>query len=209
MVDTALVLGVEKLFTDDTKKSIRAISSATDIELMGNRGMQFTAMYAMKAREIMRNKGIKIEQIARVAVKNSRNGSLNPIAQYRKPQSVESVISSRLISDPLTLFMCSSIADGAAALVLMSNHKAKQIGVKKPVYVKSCVIRSGEYQTDDDIEPNSVKTAANKAYTEVGIGYNDLDLLEVHDAAASSEIEHLQSLQITSIERGYADLVKG
>lgn len=209
-VETALVLGVEKLFVDDTRRSIRAISSSTDVEVMGGRGVQFTALYAMKARETMETYGIPIESIARVVVKNSRNGSLNPIAQFRKPQSIESVLSSRVISEPLTVPMCSSIADGAAATVLVSKRKAQQIGLQKPVYVRGCGLRSGEYQRRDGTGPkDSVQIAADKAYAESGIGYDDLDFVEIHDAAASAEVDHLVSLGVTSVEKGYQELIAG
>lgn len=115
--------------------------------------------------------GIPIESVARVAVKNSRNGSLNPIAQFRKPHTIESVLSSRTISEPLTLLMCSSIADGAAAVVIVGERKARQVGTPKPVYVRGCGLRSGEYQRREGlVEANSVRAAANKAYEEAGIG---------------------------------------
>lgn len=209
-VDTALVLGVEKLFVEDTRRSIRAISSSTDVEVMGGRGMQFTALYAMKAQQTMKTYDIPIESIARVVVKNSRNGSLNPIAQFRKPQAIESVLSSRTISEPLTLPMCSSIADGAAAVVLVSKRKAHQIGLRKSVYIRGCGLRSGEYQRRNGNAPKDpVRNAADKAYADSGIGYDELDFLEVHDAAASAEIDHLASLRITSIEKGYQELVAG
>lgn len=210
MVDTVLVLGVEKLFVGDTKKSIRALSTSTDVETMGDRGMQFTALYAMKARETMETHGISIQSMARVAVKNSRNGSLNPIAQFRKPQTIASVLSSRVISEPLTLLMCSSIADGAAAAILTSKRKARRAGVSKPVYIRGCGLRSGEYQRRDGLtERNSVRAAANKAYEDAAAGPDDLDLLEVHDAAAPSEIGHLESLGISPVEQGYRGLVAG
>lgn len=185
MADTALVLGVEKLFVGDTKRSIRALGSSTDVETMGGRGMQFTALYAMKARRNMETYGIPIESIARVVVKNSRNGSLNPSAQFRKPLSVETVVSSRIVSEPLTVPMCSSIADGAAAVVLTSEHKARRSVSSKPVYVRGCSLRSGEYQRRDGAsESDSVRATADKAYEGSSIGHDDLDLLEVHDAAA-------------------------
>ncbi len=210
MVDTALVLGVEKLFVGDTKRSIRALSSSTDVETMGGRGMQFTALYAMKAREIMQTYGIPLESVARVVVKNSRNGSLNPVAQFRKPQTVESVISSRVISEPLTLLMCSSIADGAAAVVLVSKQTARQVASSKPVYIRGCGLRSGEYQIrDGNSGSDSVRAAAEKAYEDSSVGHDDLDLLEVHDAAAPAEVNHLESLRITSVEKGYRELVAG
>lgn len=208
--ETALALGVEKLFVGDTRKSIRALGTSTDVETMGNRGVQFTALYAMKARKTMETYGIPIESVARVAVKNSRNGSLNPIAQFRKPHTIESVLSSRLISDPLTLLMCSAIADGAAATLLVSERKAREVGIPKPVYVAGCGLRSGAYQRQESLkEANSVRAAADKAYEEAGVGPEDLDLLEVHDAAAPSEIDHLESLRISPVERAYRELVAG
>lgn len=164
----------------------------------------------MKARQTMENYGIPIESVARVAVKNSLNGSLNPIAQFRKPRTIESVLSSRPISEPLTLLMCSSIADGAAAAVLVSERKAREAGISRPVYVAGHGLRSGEYGRREGLgEANSVRAAAGKAYDEAGIGPEDLDLLEVHDAAASSEMDHLDSLGIAPVDRGYRELVAG
>ena len=208
--DTALVLGLEKLFVGDTGKSIRALGTSTDVETMGGRGMQFTALYAMKARRTMEVHGIPIESMARVAVKNSRNGSLNPIAQFRKPQTVETVVASRLISEPLTLLMCSSIADGAAAVLLVSERKARRAGSPKPVGIAGCGLRSGEYgRREGLVTADSVGAAAAKAYEEAGIGPDELDIVEVHDAAAPSELDHLASLGIAPVERGYRELVDG
>ncbi|QIN77489.1 thiolase family protein [Rubrobacter marinus] len=208
--ETALALGVEKLFVGDTKRSLRALGTSTDVETMGDRGGQFTALYAMKARQVMEDYGIPIESVARVAVKNSRNGSLNPIAQFRKPRTIESVLSSRPISEPLTLLMCSSIADGAAAALLVSERKAREMGIPKPVYVAGCGLRSGEYGRREGLaEANSVRAAAHRAYDAAGIGPEDLDLLEVHDAAASSEVDHLASLGVAPVDRGYRELVAG
>ena len=167
--ETALAFGVEKL---------RALGTSTDVETMGSRGVQFTAFYAMKARQTMEAFGIPIESVARVAVKNSRNGSLNPIAQFRKPQTIGSVLHSRPNSEPLTLLMCSSIADGAAAVLLVSERKAREAGIPRPVYVAGHGLRSGEYgRREGASEPDSVRAAAHKAYEEAGIGPDDLDLL--------------------------------
>ncbi len=119
----------------------------TDVETVGNRGVQFTALYAMKARRTMEAYGIPMASVARVAVKNSRNGSLNPIAQFRKPQTIQSVLRSRPISEPLTLLMCSSIADGAAAALLVSERKAREAGLTKPVYVAQRLEERGRAQS--------------------------------------------------------------
>ncbi|HEY8528075.1 MAG TPA: thiolase family protein [Paenibacillaceae bacterium] len=210
LYETVLVLGAEKLFVGNTARSIRAISSATDVETMGSRGLQFTALYAMSAKQYMKKYGTTIEDIALVAVKNSRNGSLNPIAQFRKPLSVEQVLSSRMISEPLTLYMCSSIADGAAAVVLMSERKARQVGITTPVYIRGCQVMSGIYQRrDGDYPRNAVTVAAEKTYSQAGIGPKELDVVEVHDAAASSEISHLESLGLVPPGTGYEHLKRG
>lgn len=210
LYDTVLVLGAEKLFVGNTARSIRAISSAADVETMGSRGLQFTALYAMGAKQYMKRYGATIEDIARVAVKNSRHGSLNPIAQFRKPLSVEQVLSSRMISDPLTLYMCSSIADGAAAVILMSEKKARQIGVTTPVFVRGCQVMSGIYQRRSGDGPrNAVAVAAERTYRQAGIGPEELDVVEVHDAAASSEISHLESLGLVPEGTGYEHLKAG
>ncbi len=188
--DVALALGVEKMNVGDSARSITALSAVSELEL-SEMGLQFTTSYAihpkinLKAR--MQEYGWTVADFAKPAVKNSHNGSLNPLAQYRRPLSVEEVVQSRVVVDPLTLLMCSSISDGAAAAVVCSLDVASRLG-KAPIRIASCVLRSGEYRLPDDERPDSVTTTANAAYEQAGIGPEDLEAIELHDAMAPSEL---------------------
>jgi acetyl-CoA acetyltransferase len=189
--DVALAVGVEKMNIGDSARTIGALSALSELEL-SEMGMQFTTSYAihpkinLKAK--MRDYGWTIRDFAKPAVKNSYNGSLNPLAQHRRPLSIEEVVQSRVIADPLTLLMCSSISDGAAAAVLCASDHAARFTSKKPIRIASCILRSGEYRLADDARPDSATTTALAAYEQAGIGPDDLQAIELHDAMAPAEL---------------------
>jgi acetyl-CoA acetyltransferase len=203
MYDVVLALGMEKLYHEDKKKSFAAIGSAIDVELMqktladmkkatqekgegaGKSRSMFMDFYAEFARSHMRKYGTTKEHYAQIAAKNHTNGSLNPHAQFQTPRSMEDVLASPMIADPLTRMMCSPIGDGAAALVLTSAEKAKEF-TTKPVYVKASVLGSGQDHQPGD--PGVTERMAKKAYEVAGIGPEDLDVAEVHDASAPAEL---------------------
>jgi len=203
MYDVVLALGMEKLYHEDKKKSFAAIGSAIDVELMqktladmkkatqekgggaGKSRSMFMDFYAEFARSHMRKYGTTKEHYAQIAAKNHTNGSLNPHAQFQTPRSMEDVLASPMIADPLTRMMCSPIGDGAAALVLTSAGKAKEF-TTKPVYVKASVLGSGQDHQPGD--PGVTERMAKKAYEVAGIGPEDLDVAEVHDASAPAEL---------------------
>jgi acetyl-CoA acyltransferase len=189
--DVALAVGVEKMNVGDSARTIGALSALSELEL-SEMGMQFTTSYAihpkinLKAR--MQEYGWTIRDFAKPAVKNSFNGSLNPLAQHRRPLSIEEVVQSRIVVDPLTLLMCSSISDGAAAAVLCASDRAARFTSKKPIQIASCVLRSGEYRLVDDERPDSATTTALAAYQQAGIGPGELQAIELHDAMAPAEL---------------------
>lgn len=189
--DVAIAVGVEKMFVGDTSRSIAALSSVSELDL-SQLGMQFTTSYAihpkitLKAR--MQEYGWTRADFAKPAVKNSLNGSLNPLAQHRKPLSIDEVVASRIVVDPLTLFMCASISDGAAAAVLCAADMARRFTGKRPIRIASCVLRSGLYRMPDDERPDSATLAAQAAYEQAGIGPQELQAIELHDAMAPAEL---------------------
>jgi acetyl-CoA acetyltransferase len=189
--DVAIAIGVEKMFVGDTARSIAALSSVSELDL-SQLGMQFTTSYAihpkinLKAR--MQEYGWTRADFAKPAVKNSFNGSLNPLAQHRKPLSIDEVVGSRIVVDPLTLFMCASISDGAAAAVLCAADMAGRFTGKRPIRIASCVLRSGLYRLPDDHRPDSATIAAQAAYEQAGIGPQELQAIELHDAMAPAEL---------------------
>lgn len=214
MYDVVLALGMEKLYHADKKKSFAAIGSAVDVELMreivakmnaeqeklraeraargeapsggaGESRSMFMDFYAASARAHMEKYGTTKEQFARIAVKNHRNGSLNPYAQYQDACTLEDVLNSPVVAEPLTRLMCSPIGDGAAATILCASSIANRF-TAKPVKVLASVLSSGTDHGPD--EPDVVTRVANKAYGIAGVGPQDLNVIELHDASAPAEL---------------------
>ena len=215
--DCVLALGVEKLYHADKQKSFAAFSGAVDVEALqeimarlraataaaagekkseggapGEKRSMFMDIYAAAARMHMHRYGTTVEQFAAVSAKNSLHGSLNPRAQFREAMSVAEVLAAPMIAPPLTRPMCSPIGDGAAAVVVMSERKARELGVAKPVRVLASVLRSGWDHGPD--EPGTVEVCSQAAYAQSGVGPEDLDLVECHDASAPAEIMAYESL---------------
>lgn len=191
LYDLGLALGVEKLFVGDTARSVKAIATSADIALLSANGFQFTAGYAVKAKRYMERTGATVEDIARVAVKNRANAARNPCAQFQKAVTVDEVLSSRLVCDPLRLFMCSSIADGAAAVIVGSEEAAQRLRVPATVRIAASALVSGAYSRSAG---NAIVRAASRAYETSGICPSDVEVAEVHDASANAELEHLEDL---------------
>jgi acetyl-CoA acetyltransferase len=183
--DLALAVGVEKLFCDDTSKTLRVLATSSDQEIEGRMGVLFAGIYAMRVRAHMEKYKITKRQLAKVAVKNHDHGALNPYAQYRNRVTVEEVLESRMIADPITLLMTCPIGDGAAALIIGTKEMAKRMG-KKPVRVGSSVLGSFGFTRKD--EPSIVARVARKAYEEAGIKAKDIQVAELHDAVAPIEL---------------------
>ena len=196
LYDVVLAVGAEKLYLDDTARSIEAMSTNADVELMGGLGFQFTGSYAMTLRKYMEEYGWTQEHFAKVASKNKYNGSLNPYAQYRKPMSVEEILSSRVISWPLTLYMCSTMADGAAAAIVCRKGIARKRCTKRPIDIVACCLRSGEVTGEDDGQ----RHVARDAYEMAGLGPDDVEVAEVHDAMAPGEMFRIQKLGFCQAE---------
>jgi acetyl-CoA acetyltransferase len=209
LYDVALAVGAEKMTHEDKARSFAAIGTAVDLEevhsLVKTLGMDeaaagpdgatstapegrsfFMDIYAARTREYMRRSGATIETFADVAVKSHDYAALNPKAQYRQRVTREEVLNSRLVSPPLTLMMCSPIGDGAAAAVLCSEQAARRLGIRIPVHVRASVLVSGRDRAPD--EPAAVERAAKKAYALAGVSPGDLDVIELHDAAAPAEL---------------------
>jgi acetyl-CoA acetyltransferase len=223
LYDIVLALGVEKLYHEDKKVSFGAFTGAVDVEAMssileqlqssarssgaesaasgsGEKRSMFMDIYAQVARAHMKAYGTTVEQYAAVSAKNSFHGSLNPRAQFREALTVEQVLAQPMIAEPLTRSMCSPIGDGAAAAVIVSERKARELGVARPVQAVSSVLRSG--WDHDPSEPGTGDVCSAEAYEEAGIGPEDLDVIELHDASAPSEIFAYESLSLCAKGEG-------
>ncbi|CAM5405083.1 propanoyl-CoA C-acyltransferase OS=Eoetvoesiella caeni OX=645616 GN=DFR37_12326 PE=3 SV=1 [Eoetvoesiella caeni] len=186
----------KKLSHEDKAVSFQAFAGGVDIEeplpeeIGAGSGSIFMDMYAAKARKWMSACGAEASDFARVVVKSRHAASLSPYAQFRKETTVEEVLSSRMVSDPLTLFMCSSIGDGAAAILICSENYARRLSNKKAVYIRASSIVSA---VPGGPEVVAVR-AAREAYEQAGIGPEDVHVAELHDASAPAELIHYENL---------------
>jgi acetyl-CoA acetyltransferase len=213
--DVVLACGYEKLTHSDKSRTLAVFAGAVDVDAAealqndlaarrqaaglepgatGTRSL-FMDIYASEALLHMHKHGTTRAQLAAVVAKNSRHGNLNPRAQFRDVLTVEQVLAAREIVYPLTLPMCSPIGDGAAAVVLVSAKKARELGSPAQVTIRSSVLQSGWDRQPDD--PAAIfRATAAAAYTEADVGPRDLDVVELHDASAISEILHTEYLDL-------------
>ena len=189
--DIALALGVEKLFCGDSARSAAAMASGT---IYAKFGFMFVGLYALQLRKWMEKYGVTKEHFAKVVVKNSYNGSLNPNAQFQKPMSMEEVLNSRVIAEPLTQFMCSTMADGAAAAIVCSKDCASQYTSKHLIDIAACELVSGTFTFPDKPHEEITTRAAKRAYEKASIGPEDIDVAEVHDGMAPAELRLYEEL---------------
>ena len=201
MADVVLVVGAEQLTHADKSRTFTALRGSTDIEEIGEADPHDTAVnsilmdfYAGEARHYLEAYDATSEDLARVAVKNRHNAQYNPLAQYRGPQTVEEILGGRMIVPPLTLAMCSPVTDGAAAIVLCSESYARRLSGPTVTVLASTMAGASPAGDSPVIE------AAAKAYSASGIGPDDMDCIELHDAAAPAEL--IQYAEIGLCEEG-------
>jgi len=188
--DVVLVLGVEKL----TKFGGGTLPlEKEDFEV--THGLVMPALYGMRARRYMHDYGLTDEQLAGVAVKAHKHGALNPEAQFRNEVTVEEVMEARKIAEPFTLLHCCPSGDGASAVIITSAEKARQYSAN-PVKVACSEVNSGKYMTGfrDMTTPEITVRGAKQAYEEAGIGPEDVDVAEVHDAFTIAELLYYEAL---------------
>jgi len=214
-MDLALVLGMEKMFSQDKEKSLAIFNAAMDVELLANTAASMKAaeakidkereasgaekkektgkrsifmdFYASGARAHMARYGTTQRQLAAISSKNHYHSSMNPLAQHQKEFSVEEVMNDVEVAYPLTRLMCSPIGDGAAAAVICSEAYARKIGAASAPEIAACVLTSGGQE-------GSLTKLAQKAYERAGIGPEDIDIAEVHDATAFGEVSSTEGL---------------
>ena len=203
--DVALVLGIDQL----TRLGGGTLPGV-ETDMDPNIGMVNPALYAMRARRYLHETGGTREDLAEVAVKAHAAGKHNPYAQYRNEITVADVMGSRMIADPLNLFMCCPTGDGAAAAVLMSEKAARADGTATIRLVASA-LQSGLYKTGfrDMVHSELTERTAAKAYEEAGIGPKDVNMAELHDAFAIAELMYYEALGFCGDGEGIALLRSG
>jgi acetyl-CoA C-acetyltransferase len=200
--DIVLAGGVEKMTDVSGDGATFALATACDQEWEAYNGITFPGLYAMMARAHMAKYGTKREHLAMVSVKNHENGMKNPLAQYHLKVTVEDVINSVKVAEPLNILDCSPITDGAAAIILTTVEIAKKL--KKPI-IK--IIGAGQatstialHSRADLAAIDATKYAADVAYKMAGKGPKDIDLAEVHDCFTIAELIVMEELGF--VERG-------
>jgi acetyl-CoA acetyltransferase len=229
--DVALAVGAEKTFVprdadpETRKRGFQGFISGTDVEVTtkiiermqaeaeakrkemeksgklkkgegGGMRSPFMDIYASASRIHMERHGTTQKQLATIAAKNHYHGSLNPDAQYRMTMSVEDVLNDRLVSFPLTRAMCAPMGDGAGAAILVSGEVLARLTDARPVKVRASVLASGSPK------PGQAERAAQKAYERAGVGPDDIDTAEVHDATAFGELAQTETLGFCKVGEG-------
>lgn len=195
--DMVMVVGVEK--TVMPKGTMLNVGAG---ELETRLGDVFPGYFANIANKHMERYGTTREQMARVSVKNHYNGTLNPYAQFQKPMTVEEILQSPMIAEPLTLYSCCPNSDGAAAAILCSRDRLPRANAR-PVKVAASVLTTGTYDNRADITCWDLEIrAAAEAYRIASLGPGDMDVVEVHDAFTICEIIHCEDLGLCAPGEG-------
>jgi acetyl-CoA acetyltransferase len=190
--ETVLVFGIEQL-TALGGGTIPLQRNDHKTELYAKAGMVLPAVYAMRGTRFLHERGAKPADLAAVAVKNRRNGALNEYAQQRSEVTLEEVLGSRMIADPLTLLQCCpSQVDGAAALVLSSKKPSGRPAVR--VLASTVVSGLQEGARDDILDAEITARAARQAYEQAGLAPGDVDVVELHDAFTIAELLYYEAL---------------
>jgi benzoylsuccinyl-CoA thiolase BbsB subunit len=187
--DIVLVIGAEKL-----TKFGGGVLPLEEEDWEVRQGMAMPALYAMRAMRYMHDFGLTREQLAMVSVKNRRNGAANPDAQMRKPVTVDEVLASRPIAEPFTLLQCCPTGDGAAAIIVCADSVARRFR-SDPVQVLASDLTSGRFTPGyrDMTIPEITVRGSQEAYEEAGVGPEDINLAEVHDAFSIAELLYYEA----------------
>lgn len=230
--ECALAAGVEKLYSEDKLKMFRAFNAGVDVSAIeehlsawrrvlaklpapvpaegdepegaGKARSAFMDIYAGWCRWHMQTHGTTQRQLAMIASKNHFHGSLNPYAQFQNRMSVEEILAGRPVTYPLTVPMCAPVGDGAAAAIVCSPAYLKKLSGVRPVRIRASVLGSG---TDRGIEAerDDIGTRLSRqAYRIAGVGPEDIDTAEVHDATAFGELHQSEALGFCPLGEGGA-----
>ena len=225
MFDVALALGAEKITHANKALSLGAYASCMDVgnfekhlNMMMELNKTFTVKipedqaspgdgrsifmdaYAMGAKWHMSRFGTTQRQFAAICAKNHWHGSLNPLAQYQQNMSIEDVLADKPVAYPLTRAMCSPVGDGAAAAIVCSETFLKKLSNARPIRIRASILGSG---TDRNLDGEDIgERLAKKAYQAAGVGPEDIDLAELHDATAYGELHQTEAMGFCPLGEG-------
>jgi acetyl-CoA acyltransferase len=193
--DLVLIVGVEQMGKAGLLGGGGGAKGIPKEGLLGSSLMP--AVFAEAGMEHARKYGTTFEEFATISVKNHEHSTRNPKSMYRKETPLEEVMNAEMIAYPNTKLMCSVNVDGAAAAVLASERKARELGMKRAVRVAASVLTSDPWQERDLVMPDvntCTRSAAQQAYEMAGVGAEDVDLVELHDCFATAEVLHYENL---------------
>ena len=194
--DIIIVGGVEKMTNASTEGFTQALSAAADATTEQQAGLTFPGFYGLFTSRYLYEYEVDREDISKVAVKSRHNAKNNPRARFREPITIDEVLTSKQIADPLRLYDCCPSADGAAAVVLAASDVASSI-TQDPIQVLATAHttgRSGAYRYKDLTSFSATQEAAKQAYAEADIGPSDIDVVELHDCFSAAEIGDSEDL---------------
>ena len=203
LYDVALAFGAEKV----PRGPVTVTAEDSPERLLGADHMM--AGYALRTRRYMEEYGAPLEAVARVSVKAHHNASLNPFAQHKKEFTLAEVLESRPIADPLTLYQCCPTSEGASAAVLCARDAVKAFAPEnvRSITVAAAALATGLYSSRGSdhpaLNPSKGEEAAQQAYKMAGLGPEDIDVIQVHDAATIGEIQQLEGLDIVPKGEGW------
>ncbi|UQO37830.1 thiolase family protein [Burkholderia cepacia] len=224
--DVALALGAEKMNVEDKAKTFALFETGWDVSQIDQNfaaltklgdGIEpppgsesdrpysrFMSIYAALCRYHMKTYGTTQRQIAAVSAKNHGHSVHNPFSQFRKSFTIDEVLAAPPITYPITLPMCAPVTDGAAAAIFCTEEGLRRIGADRNrcIKVAASVIRSATHRRIDEPEKNVGRLAALQAYEQAGLGPEDMDLAELHDASAMGEIIQAENLGLAPLGQG-------
>ena len=228
--DCVLAAGVEKLYNEDKLKTFRAYNAGVDVagikehfadwqkvldtieleipedqnnaEGSGSSRSAFMDVYAGWCRWHMATHGTTQHQLAVIASKNHFHSSMNPYAQFQKEMSVEQILAGKSVIYPLTVPMCAPVGDGGAAAIVCSGDYLKKMAASRPVKIRASVLGSGTNRPIDREDLDIGLRLSKKAYDLAGIGPEDVDTAEVHDATSFGELHQTEALGFCPIGEG-------
>lgn len=231
--DIALAVGVEKMFIEDKARMFSLFDAGWDVTAIEESKARLLALgdgvevpagtmsdkpysifmdiYAAFCRKHMKTFGTTQRQIAAIAAKNHNHSVHNEKAQYRNAFTVDEILAAPPISYPLTLPMCSPMSDGAAAAIVVSEAGLRRLGIdrSRAIEVKASVVQSGTDRSEDDFAGHITARAARRAYERAGVGPQDVDVAEVHDATAMGELIQIENLGFFDFGEGATAAERG
>ncbi|MDQ0158124.1 thiolase C-terminal domain-containing protein [Alkalibacillus salilacus] len=203
--DTVLVTGVEMMKHISTSEVTSAINAAMDNDSNEKyAGLTFPGFFGVLANRYLYETDATKEHLAMVALKNRNNAINNPLAQFKKPTSIEEIMNARMITEPLGLFDCSPITDGASAVVISKNESQ--------IKIRATSQASGPTQMQNSEELLSIPAvheSGRLAYEKAGLGPNDVDVVEIHDCFSMTEIISSEELGFFNKREGYLAVENG